>query len=402
MATLHPFRALRPKPAFAQEVACVPYDVINTAEARALAKGKPNSFLHIIRPEIDLPEGTDEHDEIVYETGAKNLAEYAASDVSVLEETPSLYVYRLIMDGRSQTGVYGCISVDEYNDGTILKHEKTRPDKEADRTLHIVKQCAHAEPVMLTFQGNDAIQKVIDATRQGTPLYDFTAPDGIQHTIWKMSDTRFLVDAFKAVPGLYIADGHHRCKAASLAAEQVTPDTGEEHRYFPAVLFPMNEMAILPYNRIVYALPEGAATFLKVLSRHLVVTPTDHPSPQQAGEISIYLEGKWYHVALPPTERHSVVDTLDVARLSEFILEPLLGIEDVRTDPNIYFVGGIRGTKELERIVDEGEAALAISMYPTSIQELIDVSDAGLLMPPKSTWFEPKLRSGLLVHLMDQ
>lgn len=435
MATLHPFRALRPKPEFAQEVACVPYDVINTAEARALAKGKPSSFLHIIRPEIDLPEGTDEHADVVYETGANNLAAYGASEVSMLEATPALYVYRLIMDGRSQTGVYGCVSVDEYNDDTILKHEKTRPDKEADRTLHIVKQRAHAEPVMMTFRDHDAVQSVIEATQQTAPLYDFTAPDGIQHTIWRVpqnaehadltvegtnpnaedarqkhADLRVehadlkaeLIEAFTGVPKLYIADGHHRCKAASLAAEQVTPDSGEEHRFFPAVLFPMSEMAILPYNRIVYALPEGAATFLKVLSRHLIVTPTDHPSPQQAGEISIYLEGKWYHVTLPPTERDSVVDTLDVARLSEFILEPLLGIEDVRTDPNIYFVGGIRGTKELERIVNEGEAALAISMYPTSIQELIDVSDAGLLMPPKSTWFEPKLRSGLLVHLMDQ
>ena len=394
MATVHPFRALRPLPEFAQQVACVPYDVINTAEARTLSDGKPHSFLHVIRPEIDFPEGTDEHDDRVYDKGAQNLAAYRDSEVSIQEDVPSLYVYRLIMDGRSQTGVYACVSVDEYNRNIILKHEKTRPDKEADRTRHILTQQAHAEPVMLTYRDDADVQVLIDGTMQGQALYDFTAPDGVQHTIWAVEDVDAMVSAFGNVPALYIADGHHRCKAASLAAKE----TGEsaEAQFFPAVLFPMNEMAILAYNRIIYSLPDG---FMDRLSEMYDVQPTDNPVPQEAGTICLYNSGQWYSMSLPGTQRASVADTLDVARLSEYILEPLLDIMDVRTDNNIYFVGGIRGTAELERLADSGKVELAISMYPTQIEELLAVSDAGLLMPPKSTWFEPKLRSGLLVHL---
>ena len=394
MATVHPFRALRPLPAFAQQVACVPYDVINTAEARALSEGNAHSFLHVIRPEIDFPEGTDEHDDRVYDKGAQNLAAYRDSEVSVQEESPSLYVYRLIMEGRAQTGVYACVSVDEYNNNIILKHEKTRPDKEADRTRHIVTQQAHAEPVMLTFRDHEGVQVLINKAMEGASLYDFTAPDGVQHTIWKVEDTQGMVDAFGDVPALYIADGHHRCKAASLAAKEA--GGSEEKMFFPAVLFPMNEMAILAYNRIVYSLPDG---FMDRLSATFEVASVEKPVPQEAGTICLYTQGSWYSMKLPETQRGSVADTLDVARLSEHILEPLLGIMDVRTDKNIYFVGGIRGTSELERLADSGKVDLAISMYPTQIEELLAVSDAGLLMPPKSTWFEPKLRSGLLVHL---
>ena len=405
MAILHPFRALRPVPEKAEEVACVPYDVINTKEARQLAAGRPLSFLYIIRPEIDLEEGIDEHDDAVYEQGAKNLEAYKNSSSAVQDAAPSLYVYRLIMDGRSQTGVYGCVAVSDYNQNVILKHEKTRPDKEADRTRHIVTQRAHAEPVMMTFRDHGEVQDIIDEALSTAPVYDFTAPDGVQHTIWRVDDTDSLVDAFDELNELYIADGHHRCKAASLAAEQVVSagnnPKDNEHAYFPAVLFPMSEMAILAYNRIVYKLPGGSAAFLKSLQAAFVLEKTDNAIPQRAGEICLYLDGVWYRTSLPATKKSTAADTLDVARLSEFILEPLLQIMDPRTDPNLYFVGGIRGTAELERIVDAGEAALAISMYPTSIQELVDVSDAGLLMPPKSTWFEPKLRSGLLVHLMD-
>lgn len=403
MATMHPFRALRPVPEKAEEVACVPYDVINTKEARQLAAGRPLSFLHIIRPEIDLAEGIDEHDDAVYEQGAKNLEAYRQSSSSVQDSSPGLYVYRLIMDGRSQTGVYGCVSVADYDQNTILKHEKTRPDKEADRTRHIVTQQAHAEPVMMTFRDHGEIQDIIEEAQETKPLYDFTALDGVQHTVWQVSDTESLVEAFEELDELYIADGHHRCKAASLAAQQVGQNgyAGIEHAYFPAVLFPMSEMAILAYNRIVYQLPGGSAAFLTALRAAMDVEETDVPVPRQAGQICLYLDGKWYQASLPVTKRSTVADTLDVARLSEHVLEPLLQIMDPRTDSNIYFVGGIRGTEELERIVNAGEAELAISMFPTSIQELVDVSDAGLLMPPKSTWFEPKLRSGLLVHLMD-
>ncbi len=401
MAILHPFRALRPRPDLAERVASVPYDVINTDEARALADGNPHSFLHVIRPEIDLPAGTDEHDDAVYARGAANLLAYAKSEAAIQEAEPELYVYRLVMNGRSQTGVYGCVSVADYDDDTILKHEKTRPDKEADRTRHILTQHAHAEPVMLTFRDSPEVAAGIERAMAGAPLYDFTAPDGIRHTIWRVSDTHAMVEAFARIPNLYVADGHHRCKAASLAASAVEAAGGattDEHYYFPAVLFPMGEMAILPYNRIVYRLGMTPPAFLEKLAAAMPLRPARGNTPRHPGDISIYLASSWHEATLPTTQRATVADTLDVARLAEHILEPILGITDPRTDPNMYFVGGIRGAAELERLVDTGKAALAFSMYPTSVAELLAVSDAGLLMPPKSTWFEPKLRSGLLVH----
>lgn len=397
MAILHPFKALRPAPEKAQEVACVPYDVINTREARALAEGKPGSFLHVIRPEIDLPEGIDEHADEVYEKGAANLRAFAAGPDTVQEEEPSVYVYRLIMDGRSQTGIFGCVAVSDYDNDVILKHELTRPVKEDDRTRHILTQRAHAEPVMLTFKDDDGVAAVIQATMAQAPLYDLMADDGVQHTIWRVADTQGLVDRFKTIDKLYVADGHHRCKAASRAA---TEEPGNpEAAFFPAVLFPMGDMEILAYNRIVKSVPGGAASFAQQLADRFDLTPTDNPVPGSKGEICIYINGAWSHMSLPATTSDAVVDELDVSRLSEFLLAPMLDITDPRRDPNIDFVGGIRGTGELEQRVDRGEADMAISMYPTSIEELVDVSDAGLLMPPKSTWFEPKLRSGLLIHL---
>ncbi|RMH69203.1 MAG: DUF1015 domain-containing protein [Bacteroidetes bacterium] len=399
MATLHPFRALRPHPDHVREVASVPYDVISSREARALAEGKPLSFLHVIRPEIDLPEGVDEHDDRVYAQGAANLRAYAAGEASVLEEAPALYLYRLVMNGRAQTGIYGCVSVAEYDDGTILKHEKTRPAKEDDRTRHILTQQAHAEPVMLTYRDTDPVRAIVEAATERPPLYDFTAEDGVQHTLWKLEDPAPLVEAFAGVDRLYVADGHHRCKAASRAAAELGATPPDEAAFFPAVLFPMSQMTILPYNRIVRRLPEPPDAFRARLDEHLGLEPTDRPVPEMSSVVCIYLDGRWYRTYLPPTRHHDVASQLDVARLNEHLLEPLLGITDPRTDPNIDFVGGIRGTDELERLVRDGEAQMAISMYPTGMHELMAVSDAGLLMPPKSTWFEPKLRSGILVHL---
>ena len=406
MATLHPFRALRPVPEKAEEVASVPYDVVSSDEARALAEGKPLSFLHVIRPEIDLPEGVDEHDEAVYEKGAENLWAYAKSAHALQEDAAALYVYRLVMDGRAQTGLFGCVSVAEYDDDTILKHEKTRPVKEDDRTRHIVTQRAHAEPVMLTYRDDASVDRLVAAAMEEKPLYDFTASDSVQHTIWKAAAPEAMVEAFRNVEKLYVADGHHRCKAASRAAEELRtpapPATPPECAFFPAVLFPMSAMRILAYNRIVRKLPMDAVDFMEKLTEVAEVKAgIDDPVPPQPGTICLYLDGRWHSLELPHTRRATTADRLDVARLNEYILEPLLGIEDPRTDPNIDFVGGIRGTDELERLVDSGRAALASSMYPTSIEELLDVSDAGLLMPPKSTWFEPKLRSGLLVHLFE-
>ncbi len=405
MATLHPFRALRPVLGRAQKVASVPYDVVSVKEARAQAKGNPLSFLHVVRPEIDLPEGTDEHADAVYVKGAENLRRYAEGDHSLHEEAPALYVYRLVMGGRAQTGIFGCVAVAEYDDETILKHEKTRPVKEDDRTRHLLTQRAHAGPVMLTYRDDADVDRLVEAAQQDDPLYDFTAEDGVRHTLWRVEQREGLVDAFGAVDTLYVADGHHRCKAASRAAETLQQEGGGlsgEVEFFPAVLFPMGRMHIMAYNRIVYDLPGTPETFLSELKKRADVEENvGDPVPPEKGQVCIYLDGSWHRLTLPPTECAGRAARLDVARLGEHLLEPMLGITDPRRDANIDFVGGIRGTDELERRVDSGEAALALSVYPTSIEELVAVSDAGELMPPKSTWFEPKLRSGLLVHLFD-
>ena len=403
MATLHPFHAVRPVPDKVEEIASVPYDVISVDEARDLAADKPESFLHVIRPEIDLPDGTDEHADAVYRQGAKNIRAFVEADYTLTEDEPGLYVYRLVMDGRAQTGLFGCVSVAEYDEGTIVRHEKTRPVKEDDRTRHILEQQAHAEPVMLTYRDEEAVNAIVDEVEETDPLYDFTAEDGVRHTVWKVDNPSGVVDAFEGVEHLYIADGHHRCKAASRAAEELRGETETDERpeyaFFPAVLFPMSQMHIMAYNRVVFDLPDAPGDFLDTLDERFDLTKeVDNPVPDAKGGVCLYLDGAWHRLALPPSSGVRVVDQLDVARLSEYILEPYLDITDPRRDPTIDFVGGIRGTDALEHRVDDGEAKMGISMYPTSIDELVAVSDEGSLMPPKSTWFEPKLRSGLLVH----
>jgi len=408
MSLLYPFRAVRPVPEKAAEVASPPYDVINTEEARQLAAGKPWSFLHVIRPEIDLPEGTDEHDDAVYARGAENLRRFRESPVFVQDPEPALYAYRQQMGDHVQTGIFCCVPVAAYEEGRIVRHEKTRPDKEADRTRHILEQRAHAEPVMLTYPDQPAIDaRVARMITEGTPLYDFVADDGVRHTVWKVEDPSELLEAFRAVERVYVADGHHRCAAAARAAavlrEQEPPQEGlAEYEIFPAVLFPMSQLQILPYHRVVRRLPMSPEEFLRALeARMKVERNVADPTPPAKGTVTLYLDGNWHRVELPPTQRGTVADQLDVARLNEHMLEPILGITDPRTDPNLDFVGGIRGLGALKEMVDRGEAALAIAMYPTRIEELVAVSDAGLLMPPKSTWFEPKLRSGLLIHVFD-
>ncbi len=401
MAIIHPFKAWRPSSNKVKDVACVPYDVIDTEEARALAEGKPDSFLHVIRPEIDLPDDIAFNDDNVYQKGAENLQRLIEDGVLQQEENDAVYIYRLIWKDRAQTGIFACVSVEDYDNEVILKHELTRPDKEDDRTRHILTQSAHAEPVMMTYRDTDAINEATQATiADQPPLFDFKASDGVQHTIWKAEETESFVEGFAGVSHLYIADGHHRCKSASRVAEECrreNPDhTGnEEYNFFPAVLFPMSEMDILPYNRIIYSIPEG---FEEKLEQQFELRHGVSPSPADKGTVSLYMNGSWMGLTLPEADNPTSVEELDAQRLQSFFLKPLLGIEDPRTDENISFVGGIRGTEELERLVDSGRAALAISMYPTSIEELINVSDEGLLMPPKSTWFEPKLRSGLLIH----
>lgn len=395
MASLIPFRALRPLPELVAEAACPPYDVISTAEARDLAEGRDGSFLHVVRPEVALPLDTDEHDDAVYEAGAKALARFAESDAWTEDETAGLWVYRLIMDGRPQVGVFGCVTVDDYDADVILKHEKTRVAKEDDRTRHILTQRAHAEPVMLTCRDHADVTAVLEATMAGTPVYDF-ASRNTQHTFWRVQDVDRLVAAFGEIDRLYVADGHHRCKAASRAAAELGGDG--EQRHFPAVIFPMSNMNLMAYNRVVRGFEAGANAAWATVVEHLEHVG-DGPDPVEPGEVAVYDAAHgWRRYRLPITERNGVADRLDVARLAEHVLEPVFGITDPRTDDRVAFVGGIRGTQTLADRVDSGEWQLAFSMYPTAITDLVDVSDAGELMPPKSTWFEPKLISGVLVH----
>ncbi|MDR9415894.1 MAG: DUF1015 family protein [Gracilimonas sp.] len=401
MAIVKPFKAWRPKSEHAIEVVSVPYDVINTKEARQLAKGKPNSFLHVIRPEIDLPENISLYDEKVYTKGRQNLAALLQSELMIQEEKEALYIYQLEMDGRTQAGIFGCVSVEDYENNRIVKHELTRPDKENDRTKHIITQQAHPEPVMLTFRDTENITALIqDCIASSQPLYDLSTEDEIRHTIWKVDKPQEFSSAFDSIPYIYIADGHHRCASAARAAKEYAtndPDhTGdEEYNFFPAVIFPTQQLKILPYNRIIFSIPDH---FLELLADDFKIQKNAKPAPPQKGMVSLYLKDNWYGITLKTPAQNDPASSLDVSLLQSQVLEPMLGIKDQRTDSNIDFVGGIRGTDELERLVDNAEASLGISMYPTSIEELLAVSDAGQLMPPKSTWFEPKLRSGFLIH----
>lgn len=400
MSDLYPFRALRPEPAVAFRVASVPYDVVNTDEARALAAGNPLSFLHVTRSEIDLPAGANPYDAAVYERAATSFAALRADAPFVRDEEPSLYCYRLRMGSHEQTGLAGCFSVDEYDRGLVKKHEKTRPDKEDDRTRHITTLRAQTGLVFLTYRGSEASRAVTRRVTAGAPLYDFTAPDGVTHTVWRVTGAErdAFVAAFAALDALYIADGHHRAASASRAAAALRGRSTDAGR-FVAVAFPDEEMQILPYNRVVKDLaghtPESMLAALRGVGR----VREGGASPERPGEVSVLLGGRWYTLHLPqPAPGTSHADGLDVEVLQRRVLQPLLRVEDPRTDKRIDFVGGIRGTAELERLVSSGAAAIAFSMYPVGIGDLMQIADAGGIMPPKSTWFEPKLRDGLLVH----
>ncbi|HXG68546.1 MAG TPA: DUF1015 family protein [Blastocatellia bacterium] len=410
MATIRAFQALRPAREKAADVSAVPYDVVNTAEARELAAGNPLSFLHVSRPEIDLPDGTDIYADAVYQKAAENFEKLKKDAPLFVEETPSLYVYRLTMGEHTQAGIAACCSVDEYDSDIIRKHERTRKDKEDDRTRHIITLRAQTGPVFLTYRGRDRINAIVAETQKTEPLYDFTAPDRIQHTIWKIAGDRAaqLVEEFQAVPLLYIADGHHRAASASRARAQLRTEnpnhTGEEaYNYFLTVLFPADQVRIMPYNRAVRDLNGMRSDeFLAALRRRFAVAPAESPTPRRKGEICMYLDHKWHSLTLPEgsVKADDPIASLDVSILQERVLDPLLGIKDVRTDKRIDFIGGIRGTGALEKAVNEGGMAVAFSMYPVTVDELIAVSDANEIMPPKSTWFEPKLRDGLLSHLI--
>jgi uncharacterized protein (DUF1015 family) len=406
VAVIHPFRALRSPVDRVAEVASPPYDVVSTEEARALAADNPLSFLHVSRPEIDLPGGTDLYSDAVYRKAAENFEKLKAECPLEEEETPSVYLYRLIMGEHEQIGVVACCAVDEYDDNTIRKHERTRRDKEDDRTRHMLTLNSQTGPVFLTYRAVADIDTMVLETTATSPLYDFTASDGVQHTIWRAPDPVRFVQAFREVPYLYIADGHHRAASASRARadllERSFGHTGdEEYNYFLTVIFPDNQLQILPYNRTVRDLNNltPGEFFLKVKTK-FDVTENAPPVPARPGEWSMYFVKRWYGLTLKAgaTKTDDPVASLDVSLLQDHMLDPILGIKDVRTDKRIDFIGGIRGTKELERLVDEGKAAVAFSLYPTTIADLLRVSDAGSVMPPKSTWFEPKLRDGILIH----
>jgi uncharacterized protein (DUF1015 family) len=407
VAIIRPFNALRPQAERAAQVAAVPYDVVNTEEARALASGNPWSFLHVSRPEIDLPEGTPIYSDRVYAKAVDNFQRLTTECPLETEETPSLYLYSLIMGDHEQIGVVACCSVDDYDRDIIRKHERTRRDKEDDRTRHIMVLRAQTGPVFLTYRAQPQIDSLIkDALKGNPPLYDFVANDDIRHTIWRVPNYHPLVEAFGEVPYLYIADGHHRAASASRARAELKEQGfafigNEEYNFFQCVLFPDNQLQILPYNRIVRDL-NGLSPddFLARVRESFTATDNASPSPKERGRWSMYLDGRWYGLTLPSdaTRPSGVVDSLDVSILQNRLLDPILGIKDVRADKRIDFVGGIRGTGELEKLSDEGKAAVAFSLYPTSIDDLLRVSDAGEIMPPKSTWFEPKLRDGLLSH----
>jgi uncharacterized protein (DUF1015 family) len=412
MARIEPFRAWRPRPEVAERVASPPYDVLSSDEARDTARDNPLSFLHVVKPEIDLAAGVDLYSDQVYAKGAENLSRLKDDGILIREATPAFYLYRQRMGDHVQTGLVTGASVDEYEADLIKKHEHTRPKKEDDRTRHVEALGANTGPVFLTYRSRPEIDVLIDRLTSVEPTYDFTAPDGIQHVLWVVDqtpDVQALQTAFAAVPELYVADGHHRSAAATrvraLRRERNPEHTGEEpYNFFLSVIFPHDQMLIMDYNRVV-KLPPGLDRegFLAKVHDAFEVTPGSAEKPDRARCFGMYIGGTWFRlVAKPGTfPDDDPVRSLDVAVLQDNLLGPVLGIDDPRSDENIDFVGGIRGLSELERRVDSGAWDVAFALYPTAIEQLFAVADAGRVMPPKSTWFEPKLRSGLIVRPLD-
>src|SRR3954452_23144640 len=410
MATLHPFRALRPTPDTAARISAVPYDVVNTDEARALADGNPLSFLRVSRAEIELPSGTDPYSDAVYERAAKNFSALREKSL-VVEDEPSLYCYRLRMGGHVQTGLAACFSIDEYDRDVIKKHERTRRDKEDDRTRHMIALGAQTGPVFLTYKASPAVDAIASRATGGTPIYDFEAPDKVRHTIWRVAgaDRDALVAAFGRIPALYIADGHHRAASAARARTELRQrglagtslGDGADASTMLAVAFPHDQVQILAYNRTIKDLGRlSPDQFLSAVGERFDVA-AGPGLPAARGDIAMYFQGAWRTLrARVAPDPGDPIGSLDVSVLQEALLAPVLKIADVRTDKRIDFVGGARGTAALEQAVDSGKAAVAFSLFPVSVADLMAVSDAGDIMPPKSTWFEPKLRDGLLIHVI--
>ncbi len=408
MAVIRPFKAVRPKPEVAQLLASVPYDVVNREEATELVKDNKINFLRVTRSEIELPENTNPYDKIVYEKAKENFIKLR-NEAMIQDEVANFYVYHLTMGNQKQVGIAATFSVDDYDNDVIKKHEKTRKVKEDDRTNHIVTTEAQTGAVFLTYKGikkvNEAVDKTINETE---PVYNFTSEDGIIHKLWILPKIyeQTVIEEIGKTKNLYIADGHHRAASASRARavkQKRNPNHNgnEEYNYFLAVLFPAEQLKILPYNRIVLNLKGmNEEEFMNKVKINFTIEKTNNPIPKEKRNIGMYIAGKWY--ILKPNENvkpaENIGGNLDVSILQNYLLTPILGIEDPRTDNNIDFIGGIRGTQELEKLVNTGKAKIAFSMYPVSVDDLINISDAGETMPPKSTWFEPKLRDGLVVH----
>ena len=412
MAVIRPFCALRPPVHLAPRVASLPYDVMDVEEARQMAGDNAESFLHVSRPEIDLPGDIDPHADEVHVQGRKNLDAFQERRTLIKEEAPCYYIYRQRMGKITQTGLVACASVDDYQSGVIKKHEHTRADKEEDRVKHIDCLDANDEPVFYIFRSHPEVEAILASVIYDRPDYDFTTPDGVSHALWVLPDPELiakLTQLFADMPRLYVADGHHRSAAAARvrdlrkAANQ--GHTGdEEYNYFLTVIFPESQLNIMPYNRVVRDLNgRTACEFLEQVRTVFDVTPaTTQVVPAERHHFGMYLDGVWYHLNAKASiiNEADTVNRLDVSILQNNLLAPLLGIDNPRTNKRIHFVGGIRGNDELVRLVDSGEYAVAFSLYPTSIRELIELADQDQIMPPKSTWFEPKLRSGLFVHLL--
>lgn len=410
MAILRPFQAVRPQASLAGRVAALPYDVMNSQEAREAVKGNPYSFLHVDKAEIDLDASIDIYDQQVYKKAAENLSQMVEKGVCLQEETPCFYIYQQVMDGRAQNGIVGCASIDDYLQNRIKKHELTRADKEADRIRHVDICDANTGPIFLTYRAVPEISERVECwITNHEPVYDFIAEDGIGHRVWVVDshqEIAFFEEAFCQVPDFYIADGHHRAASAVKVGQkrrQEHPDyTGdEEFNYFLSVLFPDEQLRILDYNRVVHDLNGmEKEDFLEKMGQIYECQKVQGPyRPQEKHTMGMYLDGQWYHCraragSFSPDDP---VGRLDVSILQNRILTPLLGIEDPRTSRRIDFVGGIRGLEELEKMVDGG-MAVAFAMYPTGLDDLMEIADGGHIMPPKSTWFEPKLRSGLFIH----
>ena len=415
MAIIKPFKALRPLAQTAPMVSSVPYDVVNREESKELADGNPLSFLRITRSEIEFDPSVSAYSPEIYKKAKVNLEKLRKEAPLRMDDKPHFYLYRLIMNNRPQVGICATFSVDDYDNNVILKHEKTRKEKEDDRTNHIVSTEAQTGVVFLTYKGVANINVIVEGTMHNVaPDYDFTSIDGIRHTVWVLPDeyNDEIIIEMEKVKNLYIADGHHRAASAS-RARKVKKDLNhhhkgnEEYNYFIAVLFPAEQLKILPYNRVVLDLNGlSKEDFLKKVSENFTVEKNDLKEPEERRTFGMYIGGEWYLLGVRDSIlascslAKSVADTLDVSILQDFLLNPILGIDDPRTNKRIDFVGGIRGTKELVKLVKSGKAAVAFSLYPVSVNDLMNISDAGEVMPPKSTWFEPKLRDGLLMHLI--